>query len=236
MTNPIFTLESTTLVSQADIASHIGNLDRDDYKLSILFYAVCQGNTAPLQNEKGELRNINVIKRAVGDKLFPLMPVAKAKGEKVYKFKATGSGEFTKRAMVEGQEQDVVLKIADVLGVESHQVRNDYYPTFVQKVTEYFQAINAKKTKESEEKREQVKTQLETFSNANPTLDKDAAKKAFNTLQNKVKAVQIIVDKFDELLSLGSDETLSVMKTDAVEYLASLEWELAGKPEVTRAE
>lgn len=204
------------LKSTAQLNVTIADLDDNNTGLSFLFYSVCQSNTLDFKGEKSE-----VLKRLVGSKLFPLVPMARFKkagqDKAVYQYNRKGSAQMALEL------DDLGFgSIAEMLDVET-DVSADYYPEFAAKVEDWIAAKDAEKKAANKAKKEAEKAETETEAEVEAELVQSKMVRAENLgitvaeldqciaiLEKRAKAIELLIE-------LGQAEM--------VETLQAQQWE-----------
>lgn len=203
------TLAAYTLKSIAALNANIADLEDKNTGLSFLFYSLVQGNTLDYKGDKSE-----TLKRLVGSKLFPLVPMARFKKtgdlKAIYQYTRKGAS-----AMSLQLDELNVNSITEMLEVEIEQP-NDYYPEFAAKVEAWLAAQDEQRKAESKQKSDVTKSvkESETQAEAQAVADKLAKferaqatnpSMTIEMFETRITAIEKRMQAIEILRSIGDD-------------------------------
>lgn len=213
------TLAAYTLKSIAALNSNITDLEDKNTGLSFLFYSLVQGNILNFKGEKAD-----TLKRLVGSKLFPLVPMARFKktGETKAVYQFTRRGASATSMML---DELGFASIPAMLDIEADR-SVDYYPEFAAKVETWLAAQDEQRKAESKLKADETKSVKDTETQAESQAVADKLAKferaqvanpsmTLEQFETRITAVEKRMQAIEILRSIGDDVATLISANEA---------------------
>lgn len=230
MTTETKLFANVKFVSLGDIKNHIENAASDDYGLSALYHALVWGDISMFKGDK------SLARRVIPSNLFNLFPmdddevseVIKGKEKLVKKYVYSKNGTINTRQEIKEKFGTIVdHTICTFLGLTfqcSEMSKEEYFEFFVEAVRGYLEDKAAKRKEESDAKKSETTKAYEVYLLKNP-------KATLTDFKKEVKRVESLRSSYDTMKANGLTGQLL---DELNEFIANLEWVLAGSPEVKK--